>query len=259
MRYLILLLIFLFFSSNAKAAVRARTIEYRHGEILLEGYLAYDDSFKGKRPGVLIVHEWKGIGAYERMRASRIAELGYVAFVLDMYGKGVRPKNEEEAAQQATSYRSDRPLMRERAAAGLETLKKQANVDREKIAAIGYCFGGGVALELARSGADIKGAVSFHGNLDTPDPADAKNIKAKVLVLHGGRDPLVPHDQVLAFENEMLDANVDWQLNVYGNAVHSFTNQASGNDPSTGIAYNAQADQRSWQAMQVFFKELFKG
>ena len=241
----------------ALAKIHTETVEYKHGDAVLEGYLAYDDASTAVRPGVLIVHEWTGLGDYVKSRAQQLAGLGYVAFALDMYGKGIRPQTPQEASAQASIYRKDRALMRARAAAGLEQLKKSSLVDPGKIAAIGYCFGGGTALELARSGADIAGVVSFHGNLDTPNPQDAKNIKAKILVCTGGSDPNVPPEQVQAFEKEMTDAGVDWEINIYGHAVHSFTNPASGNDPSRGVAYNEKADKRSWQAMKDFFGEIF--
>lgn len=241
----------------ANADLQEEIIEYKHGDTILEGYLVYDDSIEGKRPAVLVVHEWKGMGSYEKMRAKQLANLGYVAFALDMYGKGIRPETREEAAKQATTYRSDRQLMRERANAGLKTLRQHKLTDPRHIAAIGYCFGGGVVLELARSGADIPGVVSFHGNLDTPDPTDANNIKAKVLVLHGADDPHVPEAHVTAFKDEMSTAGVDWQMVLYGGAVHSFTNPAAGTDPSAGAAYNEHADRRSWAIMKLFFEEIF--
>lgn len=242
---------------NTDAALHTETVEYKQGNAVLQGYLAYDDSLMQKVPGVLIVHEWTGVGPYVEIRARELAKLGFVAFAADIYGKNIRPKNRDEAAKQAGIYRSDRILMRQRVKAGLDELRKQKYVDAGRIAAIGYCFGGGVVLELARSGADLKGVVSFHGNLDTPNPEDALNIKAKVLVLHGADDPNVPQEQVLNFQNEMRKAKVDWQMVFYGNAVHSFSNPDSGNDPSSGVAYNRQADARSWQAMIAFFKEIF--
>ncbi|MGE5197210.1 MAG: dienelactone hydrolase family protein [Deltaproteobacteria bacterium] len=242
---------------NANAGIHTEIIEYKQGNTILEGYLAYDDSLKGPAPAVLIVHEWTGLGSYVKKRAEQIAGLGYVGFAIDIYGKGIRPKDAKEAAIQAGIYRSDRQLMRERAKAGLEEIKRHKIVDPGRIAVIGYCFGGGAALELARSGADISGVVSFHGNLDTPHPEDAKNIKAKVLVCHGADDPVANTDQVIAFQNEMRSAHVDWQMNIYGNAVHAFTNPDSGNDPSKGGAYNKEADMRSWEAMKSFFNEIF--
>lgn len=239
------------------AAIKTQVVDYRHGKVKLEGYLAYDDAIQGQRPGILIVHEWTGLGDYVKRRAEQLAKLGYVAFAIDMYGKGIRPKMPKEASAQATIYRSDRALMRERAKAGLAVLQKNDWTDPAKIAAIGYCFGGGTVLELARSGASVAGVVSFHGNLDTPKPDDAKNIKGKILVLHGADDPYVPADQIKEFEAEMRQAQVDWQFISYGRTVHSFTNPEAGTDPSKGVAYNPDADQRSFVAMQQFFGELF--
>jgi dienelactone hydrolase len=204
-----------------------------------------------------VVHEWTGLEDYSKRRAEQLAGLGYVAFAADIYGKGVRPRTVAEASAEAGKYRADRRLMRARARAGLDALKGSPGVDPSKTAAIGYCFGGGTVLELARSGAELKGVVSFHGNLDTPDPKDASNIKARVLVLHGGADPFVPFPQVEAFEAEMEAAKVDYQLMVYGGAQHSFTNPAS-DGKLTGALYDARADARSWAQMQSFFASLFK-
>jgi dienelactone hydrolase len=243
--------------NSAKAAIKTQTVEYKDGNTVLEGYLAYDETIKGKMPAVLIVHEWTGIGPYVKKRCEQIAGLGYAAFAIDIYGKGVRPADAGEAAKQAAIYRNDRQLMRMRANAGLTEVKKFSFVDANRIAAIGYCFGGGVVLEMARSGADLKGVVSFHGNLDTPHPEDAKNIKAKVLVFHGAADPHVPWEQVTAFRDEVRKTNVDWQMVIYGNAVHGFTNPEHGSDPSKGAAYNKEADMRSWEAMKAFFEEIF--
>ena len=244
---------------NAEAAIRARDLEYAQGKTRLQGYLAFDDAVHGRRPGVLVIHEWTGINDYIKRRVGELARLGYVAFAADIYGKGVRPSNPKEAAAQATIYRKDRALMRARAAAGLKALLGQKLVDPRRVAVIGYCFGGTTALELARSGAAVAGTVSFHGGLDTPHPDDARQIKGKVLALHGGDDPHVPPAQVQAFEEEMRKARVDWQLDAYGGAVHSFTNPGSGDDPTKGVAYNERADRRSWEAMKLFFNEIFAG
>lgn len=242
---------------NPPFHLHTQLVEYQQGNTTLEGYLAYNDAVTSKRPAVLVVHEWTGLGPYVRRRTEQLAKMGYVAFAADMYGKGIRPKNPQEAAAQAQIYRSNRPLMRARVKAGLTELQKHRLSDRNRIAAIGYCFGGGTVLELARSGADVAGVVSFHGNLDTPNPNDAKHIKGKVLVLHGADDPLVLTAQVLAFQDEMRQAKVDWQLMSYGGTVHSFTNPDSGNDPTKGVAYNAQSDRRSLAAMKLFFAEIF--
>jgi dienelactone hydrolase len=244
--------------SPARAEVKTEVVEYRHGDVVLEGYLAYDDSFQGKRPGVLVVHEWTGHTPYVRKRAEQLARLGYVAFASDIYGKGVLAKDAKEAAALAGIYLGDRKLLRARAAAGLDVLRKRPETDPARLAAIGYCFGGSTVLELARSGADLASVVSFHGLLDTPTPVDARNIKGKVLVLHGGDDPFVPMKQVEAFQEEMRKGGVDWQFVTYGGAVHRFTNPEAGSDNSKGAAYNERADRRSWEAMKAFFEETLK-
>ncbi len=238
------------------ASLKTETIEYKQGDTALEGYLAYDDSIQGKAPGVVVVHDWMGNSEFSKKKADDLAKLGYVAFAADIYGKGVRPKDRTEAAAQAGAYKKDRPLLRARVQAALAELLKRPNVDATKIGAIGFCFGGTTVLELARSGADVAGVVSFHGGLDSPTPDDAKNIKGKVLVLHGADDKFVNPD-VPAFQEEMRKGNVDWQFISYGGAVHSFANPKAGNDNSTGSAYNEKADKRSWQAMKDFFAEIF--
>jgi dienelactone hydrolase len=241
-----------------RAEVRTKVVEYQQGDTTLEGVVVYDDAVTGKRPGVLVVHQWKGLGDYEKKRAEMLAKLGYAVVAADVYGKGVRPDNPKDAGAMAGKYKSDRALLRARANAGLELLKKQPQVDATRLAAMGYCFGGTTALELARSGADIKGVVSFHGALNTPTPEDAKNIKGKILALHGADDPFVPLAEVTAFEEEMRKAHVDWQLVAYGNSVHSFTDWGAGDDNSKGAAYNEKADKRSWEAMKTFFAEIFR-
>jgi len=258
MRYIISSFLLLVMTTGAQAAIRTSTVEYRQGDAVLEGYLAYDDASKSVRPGVLVVHEWWGINNYIRKRTEQLARLGYVAFAADIYGKGNRATSREEAVLLSGKFKNDRLLMRERALAGLETLRKNSLVDMKRIAAIGYCFGGAAVLELARSGVDMAGVVSFHGNLDTPTPGDAKNIKGRVLALAGGDDPFVPAQQVIAFEDEMRKGGVDWQVVTYGSAVHAFTNPENGTDNSRGAAYNEKADRRSWEAMKVFFGEIFK-
>ena len=244
-------------ATAASAAVHTETVTYKQGNATLKGYLAYDDASTEERPAVLIAPEWWGLNDHMKNTAERIAALGYVAFAADIYGDGKVTTDAGEAGKLAGLYKGDRKLMRARTEAALRTLLKQKYVDSKRVAAIGYCFGGTCVLELARSGADINGVVTFHGGLDTPTPADAKNIKAKVLVLTGGDDGYVPPQQVNAFEDEMRKGKVDWQVVSYGNAVHGFTNPSAGTDNSKGYAYNAAADHRSWQAMQDFFNEIF--
>ena len=240
------------------AEVKVETIVYKQGDTECEGYFAYDDAVAGPRPGVLVIHDWMGNGEFSKKRVVELAQLGYAAFAADIYGKGVRPKDSGEAAQQAGHYKKDRALLRARALAALEELKKQKVVDPKKLAAMGYCFGGTTALEVARSGADVLGVVSFHGGLSTPTPEDAKQIKGKVLALHGADDPFVKPEEVAAFNKEMADAKVDMTFMAFPNAVHGFTNPAAGSDNSKGAAYNENANKQSWDAMKKFFAEIFK-
>jgi dienelactone hydrolase len=243
---------------SARAEIVSKSVEYKQDGAVLEGLSVYDDAFHGKRPGVLVVHQWKGLSDYEKKRAEMLARLGYNVFAADIYGKGIRPDTMQAAGAQAGKYKNDRPLLRARVRAALEVLLSHELTDPKRIAAIGYCFGGTTVLELARSGAVIAGVVSFHGGLSSPAPDDAKSIKSKVLVLHGADDPNVPPREVAAFEEEMRQGKVDWQLVAYGGAVHSFTDWNAGNDNSKGVAYNPLADRRSWEAMKQFFTELFK-
>ncbi len=238
--------------------IHTANVEYKDGDVVLEGYLAYSTEKPGKRPGVLVIHQWKGLGEYEKSRVEMLAKMGYVAFAADIYGKGIRPQDPQGAGAQAGKYKSDRELLRKRVTAGLNVLRNFEQTDTKHLAAIGYCFGGTTVLELARSGADISGVVSFHGGLDSPKPEDGKNIKCKVLVLHGADDPFNSAQNVAAFENEMRGAKVDWQMVQYGGAVHSFTEVAAGNDNSKGAAYNEKADHRSLDAMKQFFAEIFQ-
>ncbi|HRI84333.1 MAG TPA: dienelactone hydrolase family protein [Ignavibacteria bacterium] len=244
-------------AKNIYSEIIEEDYEYKIGDKTFQGFIAYDNSSDGIKPGVIIVHQWKGLGEYEKMRARMLAESGYVAFAVDIYGKGIRPVSTEESSQEAGKYYADRNLFKERVNAGLTELTKMSNVDKSKIAAIGYCFGGSGVLELARSGAEINGVVSFHGSLKSGNPEDAKNIKTKVLILHGAVDPYVPESEVSEFKKEMENAVKDYILTEYSGAVHSFTNLNAGTDPSKGSAYNENADKRSWEAMKVFFKEIF--
>ncbi len=255
MKRLLLSIAFLSISSVSMAKVITRTVEYRQGETTCQGYLSYDDAVAGRRPAILIVHDWMGVSDYQKMRAEQLAALGYVALAADVYGKGVRPANRDEAAALAGGFYKDRALLRSRVRAGLDCLAGQPQADPARLAAIGYCFGGAGALELARSGAPLRAVVTFHGSLSAADTSDARNIRAKVLVLHGADDPFVKQDEVQAFMNEMRAGHVDWQVVQYSGAVHSFTDRRAGDDNSKGAAYNAAADRRSWRAMRDFLEE----
>lgn len=247
----------LLFCSCAHAKIVTRDVEYSHKGETLVGFLAYNDALTSA-PAVLVAHAWRGLGDFAKESANKLAKMGYVAFALDMYGKGVYAKDSKEAKKLSSRFYKDRDLMRGRAQAALAELTKLPFVDATRIGAMGYCFGGTNVLELARSGADIKGAVSFHGGLKTPRTKDAKDIKGAVLALHGADDPYVPADEVKAFMKEMDKGDVDWQFVHFSDAVHAFTDPASGNDPSRGAAYNAKAAARSWEYMRVFFEEMLR-
>jgi len=255
--FLALLAGWLCLSSAGWAALRSQAVSYKQGEAVLEGYLVYDDAVAGKRPGILVVHEWKGLNDYAKKRADMLARLGYVAFAADIYGKGIRPQTIAEAGAMAGKFKANRPLLRARVNAGLDVLRSQPNVNTSQLAAIGYCFGGTAVLELGRSGVDVKGIVSFHGGLSSPTPQDAGNIKGKVLALHGAADPFVNADEVASFEKEMKEAKVNYRLVKYPGAMHGFTNPDNKGVPP-GALYNEAADKASWIEMQEFFKEIFK-
>jgi dienelactone hydrolase len=258
MKWTFLLIGIVLTTLDSRAGIRFQPVEYRQGDTVLEGFLVQDDAAVGKRPGVLVVHQWKGLGEYEKKRAEMLARLGYNVFCVDIYGKGVRPATREAAAAEAGKYKANRALLKERVRAGFDVLRQDPSTDLHRLAAIGYCFGGTTVLELARSGAELGGVVSFHGGLGTLHPEEARNIRCKVLALHGADDPNVPRKEVEGFEDEMRNGGVDWRLVAYGGAVHSFTDWNAGNDNSTGAAYNKKADERSWEAMKAFFVEIFK-
>ena len=244
-------------TSLLRAEIKETVVEYKSGDTVCEGLHVVDTAKTGKLPAVLIIHQWTGLSDNEKMRARMLAELGYNVFAADIYGKGVRPQP-PAAGQEAGKFKTDRKLYRERMLSALEVLDKDSQTDLSKVAAIGYCFGGTGVIELARSGALIKGVVSFHGGLDSPTPADGRNIKGKVLALHGADDPFVKAPDIAAFEQEMQDAKVDYKLVSYPGAVHSFTQKAAGNDNSKGAAYNEAADKASWEEMKAFFARIFK-
>lgn len=237
-------------------AIVENTLEYLDGDTVLEAFYAFDDSQQGRRPAVLISHAWLGRDSFVMDKARKLVGLGYVGFALDMYGKGVLGTSRDENASLMQPFMADRLKLQNRMQVALNAVKQLPQVDRSKIAAMGFCFGGLCVLDLARTGADIKGVVSFHGLLGAPENTKGNKIKAKILALHGSDDPMVPPELVLDFQEEMTLAGADWQFVSYGHTVHAFTNPVA-NDPGFGTVYQADADRRSWQAMQNFFAEIF--
>ena len=254
-------LLFALHAIPAQATLVTQEISYMDGDVKLAGYLAYDDAVKTSMPGVLVIHEWWGHNHYARMRAEQLADLGYVAFALDMYGEGKDAANPKEAEALSKPFYDDRSLMDKRAMAGLEVLKSQPQVDKTRLGVIGYCFGGAVALEMARHGEDVKGVVSFHGNLSTPEPAEAGRVKAQVLALNGGADKFVSKEEQDNFAAEMKAAGVNYKMVVYPAATHAFTNPDAtliGQRFNMPIEYDAEAAKAAWEEMKTFFARLFK-
>ncbi len=232
-----------------------RYVEYTHDGDVLEGYMAWDERRPGPRPGVLVSHAWGGRGDLECAKARELAELGYCGFALDVYGKGVRGSGPDENAKLMQPFLDDRAMLQGRISAALETLRGQDEVDAQRTAAIGYCFGGLCVLDLARTGSDVRGVVSLHGLFNSPGNTSGVSIGAKVLALHGHDDPMVPVEAVNALEAELSEAGADWQIHVYGNAMHAFTNP-NANSPDRGTVYDADADRRSWIATVGFLEEV---
>jgi dienelactone hydrolase len=245
------------FAATAQAKVLTSAVPYEHNGVKLEGYMAYDDSVQGKRPGVLVVHEWWGLNDYARGRAEQLAAMGYVAFALDMYGAGKVTQHPSQAGEWSKKVRQNIDLWRGRALAGLEVLKRDPNVDQDRIAAIGYCFGGATVQHLAYSGAHIRGVVSFHGSLVPPAEGAAGVVKAKILICHGADDSLVKDDHLIEYLNAMRQSGLDWQMVFYGGARHSFTNPDADKVGMGPLKYSPSADARSWSHMKVFFQEIF--
>jgi dienelactone hydrolase len=237
-------------------AIVSNTVGYLDDDVLLEAFFAFDDSLSGRRPAVLINHTWTGRDDFVAEKAKKLAALGYVGFAVDMYGKGVLGSSAEENAKLMQPFMDNRIMLQKRMNAALYAVKLMPWVDDSKVAAIGFCFGGLCSLDLARTGADLKGVVSFHGLLGAPGNTHGNAIKAKILALHGHDDPLATVDQVIAFEQEMTRAGADWQLHTYGNTQHAFTNPLA-NDPERGMVYRPDADRRSWLAMENFLTEIF--
>ena len=237
-------------------SIQAIELEYRDGDTVLEAHVAWDASNSDPRPGVLVSHAWGGRSEFEDRKAEQLAELGYVGFALDLYGKDVRGSTPEENAALMQPFLDDRALLCRRMQLALEQLRGRKDVERARTAAIGFCFGGLCVLDLARSGADVRGVASFHGLLGAPEGDQSEAINAKVLVMHGWQDPLATPEQVLAFSEEMTRRSADWQLHAYGTAMHAFTNP-NASDPDNGMMYDKVAEHRSWDAMQLFLGESF--
>jgi dienelactone hydrolase len=244
-------------SGSARAAVKTKSVEYKDGNVTLQGFLAYDDAAKGKRPGVLIVHEWWGHNEHARKQAERLAKAGYVGFALDMYGKGKVAKHPDDAKKFMGEVTKNPQLIAARFNAALAMLKKQPQVDGEKIAAIGYCFGGGVVLNMARAGADLDAVATFHGALEAQTAAQKGKVKAQILVQTGGADEMVPKAQVEAFEKEMKAAGAKYRVITYPTAKHSFTNPDANKVGMPQLAYDAEVDKKSWAELEKFFKQVF--
>jgi dienelactone hydrolase len=237
-------------------SLQSRLIEYRDGNTVLEGRIVFDDSIEGPRPGVLVSHAWGGRSDFEDGKADELARLGYAAMALDLYGQGVRGSGPEENAALMQPFLDDRAMLQQRLLVSLATLREQDEVDAGQVAAIGFCFGGLCVLDIARTGEDLAGVVSFHGLFGAPGNTAGNPVRAKVLALHGWNDPMAPPDAVDGLAAELTSMGADWQLHAYGNTMHAFTNPAA-NDADMGTVYNANADRRSWQAMTNFLDELF--
>jgi dienelactone hydrolase len=248
-------------SMNTSSPIVTREVTYSSDGTTLKGFLAYDSTKAGKMPGVIVVHEWWGLDNYPRHRAEMLAKLGYVAFAIDMYGDGKTADNPKDAGDLAAASMKDMKEAQGRFDAGLDYLKQQPETDTSKIAAIGYCYGGSVVLQMALIGANLDGVVSFHGSLPTSKVSNPKDVKARILVCTGAADPFNPPKTVDAFEKSLKDAKVNYKLISYPDAKHSFTNPAAdslGKKFNMPIAYNKAADEQSWTAMQSFFDEIFK-
>ena len=244
-------------TSGAFAAVQSESVSYQDGETKLTGYVFWDDSIEGKRPGVLVVHAWWGLNDYAKRRATMLAEMGYVAFALDMYGDGKVTTHPAQAQEWATATTATVGAWRQRAMKGLEQLSANSLTDTNRLAAIGYCFGGTTVLQLAYAGADLKGVVSFHGSLPLPTPDEVAKIKGKVLIEHGNDDAFIPPEWVEAFKTAMNDSGAALTFHGHDGARHGFTNPNADNHGIENLKYNKAADEASWKSMQMLFSEIF--
>ena len=247
--------------AHAAQKIKGKTVEYTSQGVTFKGHLAYDENLKGKRPGILVVHEWWGLNDYARKRAQMLAELGYTALAVDMYGDGKTAMHPDDAGKFSSELMKNFDVAKARFLTAMDFLKQQPTVDPTKIAAIGYCFGGGVVLNMARQGADMKGVVSFHGSLSAVKPAEPGMVKAKALVLHGADDKFIKPEQIEAFKKEMSEAGVDYTFISYPGAVHNFTSpdaDALGKKFGLPLAYNADADKNSWDELKMFLKKYLE-
>lgn len=245
-------------SSVVEARVQIKSIPYADGEVSLEGVLAWDDAKEGKRPGILVVHEWWGLNEYARTRAEQLAALGYVALAVDMYGTEKVTTHADEASQWMKQTTSNVEIWQGRARAGLRVLQADPRVDPTRLAAIGYCFGGATVMQMVYGGAPVKGVVSFHGSLPLPPSSQPIRNAAKILIAHGEADPFLTQDHIAKFTMALDIAGLDWQMVIYGGAQHSFTNPSANQYGMKGIEYQERADRRSWEHMKLFFNELFR-
>ena len=255
-----LILISLLIATTSHAEIITKEIDYKQADTTMKGMLAYDDAIKGKRPGVLIVHEWWGHNKHARDKAKMLAKEGYVAFAVDMYGDRKNAAHPDDAGKFSSAVAGNMPLAKARFEAAIDKLKAQANVESDKLAAMGYCFGGGVVLNMARMGVELKGVSSFHGSIATKKPAKKGDIKTRIRVFNGAADPFVKAEQIAALKSEMNNAGVDFEFVNYPGAKHSFTNpdaDATGKKFGLPLEYNAAADKDSWQKNLEFFKEIF--
>ncbi len=242
---------------SVQAEVVMEAVEFTDGDDQYTGYMAYDNAVKEKRPGILVVHQWWGVSEYEKSRARQLAEMGYVAFAMDMYGTGKLTDKSSQAQEWMLGVTADVEGWRDQANLGIDILKKSVHVDADRIAAIGYCFGGGTMLQMAYGGTDIKGVVSFHGSLPAADAEAQAAIKTKMLILHGDADPFVSDEVEAGFRSALAKTQVDWQMVNYGGVLHSFTDPEAGTHGMDALKYDPVADARSWRAMQNFFDEIF--
>ena len=259
-KFLLVMLLCGLGSTVAQAAVQGKEVNYRANGTTLKGYIVYDDAFKGKRPGVLVVHEWWGQNEYARKRARMLAGLGYTALAVDMYGDGKMADHPDEAGKFATEVSKNMPMAKARFEAGMKLLRKHKTVDAGKIAAFGYCFGGSVVLNMARMGEDLKGVVSFHGSLGSDIILQPGQIKARIVSFTGDDDPMIGDDKVAAFKQEMDKAKANYRVVTYPGAKHAFTNPEAdelGKKFNLPLAYNAAADRDSWEQAKVFLREVF--